>query len=114
MALHLFAGVRVRSFDEARPWYEQLLGDPTCFPHATEAVWTLAEHRSVYVVEAPRRAGTSVATIFVDDLDAYIAAIGARGLGPDEIETYSHGVRKAIYRDADGNEVGFAGGPNSH
>ncbi len=21
------------------------------FPHATEAVWTLAEHRSVYVVE---------------------------------------------------------------
>jgi hypothetical protein len=52
-----------------------------------------------------------VATIFVDDLDAHIAAIATRGLEPDEIETYSHGVRKAIYRDADGNEVGFAGAP---
>ncbi len=109
MALHLFAGVRVRNFDAARPWYEQLLGDPTRFPHDTEAVWTLAEHRSVYVVEAKDRAGTSVATIFLDDLDAQIAAIAARGLTPDEIETYSHGARKAIYRDADGNELGFAG-----
>ena len=109
MALHLFAGVRVRDFDAALPWYERLLGSPTRFPHATEAVWTLAEHRSVYVVEAPDVAGTSVATIFVDDLDDHMAPIAARGLHPHEVETYSNGVRKAIYRDADGNELGFAG-----
>ena len=53
MPLHLFAGVRVCDFRAARPWYEQLLGEPTFFPHATEAVWTLAEHRSVYLVEDP-------------------------------------------------------------
>ena len=111
MALHLFAGLRVRDFDAARPWYEQLLGEPTFFPHATEAVWTLAEDRSVYVVEHADGAGTSVATIFVDDLDAHMAAIAARGLEPDEIETYSNGVRKAVYRDPDGNEVGFGGAP---
>jgi hypothetical protein len=46
MSLHLFAGLRVRDFQAARPWYERLLGEPTFFPHATEAVWTLAEDRS--------------------------------------------------------------------
>jgi hypothetical protein len=47
MSLHLFAGLRVLDFEAARPWYERLLGEPTFFPHATEAVWTLAEQRSV-------------------------------------------------------------------
>jgi len=47
--------------------------------------------------------------MFLDDLDARLAAIAVRGLEPEEIETYSGGVRKAIYRDPDGNEVGFGG-----
>jgi catechol 2,3-dioxygenase-like lactoylglutathione lyase family enzyme len=111
MSLHLFAGLRVRDFQVARPWYERLLGEPTFFPHATEAVWTLAEDRSVYVVEHPDGAGNSVVTIFLDDLDAYVAAIAARGLESDERETYAGGVRKALYRDPDGNEVGFGGAP---
>jgi len=111
MSLHLFAGLRVRDFQAARPWYEQLLGEPTFFPHATEAVWTLAEDRSIYVVEHPDGAGNSVVTIFLDDLDAHVAAVAARGLGPDERETYSGGVRKVIYRDPDGNDLGFGGAP---
>jgi len=109
--LHLFAGLRVRDFPAARQWYERLLGEATFFPHATEAVWSLAENRSVYVVEHSDGAGKSVATIFVDDLDAHLATIAARGLEPDEIETYSNGVRKAVYRDPDGNELGFGGAP---
>ncbi|HEV7937720.1 MAG TPA: VOC family protein [Solirubrobacteraceae bacterium] len=109
MSLHLFAGLRVRDFQTARPWYERLLGEPTFFPHATEAVWTLAEDRSVYVVEHPNGAGNSVVTIFLDDLDAHVAAIAARGLEPDERETYPNGVRKVLYRDPDGNELAFGG-----
>ena len=111
MSLHLFAGLRVREFQTARAWYERLLGEPTFFPHATEAVWTLADGRSIYVVEHPKGAGNSVVTIFVDDLDVQVAAITGRGLQPDEIETYSNGARKVIYRDPDGNELGFAGVP---
>lgn len=111
MSLHLFAGLRVRDFDAARAWYERLLGEPTFFPHATEAVWTLAEDRSVYVVERPDGAGNSVVTILLDDLDDRLEAIAARGLEPDERETYSNGVRKVVYRDSDGNEVGFGGAP---
>jgi catechol 2,3-dioxygenase-like lactoylglutathione lyase family enzyme len=111
MSLHLFAGLRVRDFQVARPWYERLLGEPTFNPHTTEAVWTLAEDRSVYVVEDAAGAGHSVVTIFLDDLDAQVAAIAARGLEPYERETYSNGVRKTVYRDPDGNEVGFGGAP---
>ncbi len=109
MPLHLFAGIRVRDFHAARDWYERLLGEPTFYPHATEAVWTLAHDRSVYVVEHPHGAGNSVVTIFLDDLAAGVAAIAARGLEPDERETYPNGVGKLIYRDPDGNEVGFGG-----
>jgi catechol 2,3-dioxygenase-like lactoylglutathione lyase family enzyme len=111
VSLHLFAGLRVRDFAAARPWYERVFGEPTFFPHATEAVWTLAEDRSVYVVQDAATAGNSVVTIFVDDLDARVAAIAGRGLEPAERETYSNGARKVIYRDPDGNELGF-GGPS--
>lgn len=111
MSLHLFAGLRVRDFQAARLWYQRLLGEPTFFPHTTEAVWTLADDRSVYVVEHGNGAGHCVVTIFIDDLDAHLSAIAARGLEPDEFETYSNGVRKAVYRDPDGNELGFGGAP---
>jgi hypothetical protein len=50
-------------------------------------------------------------TLFVEDLDEIVGEIGARGIDPVKRETYSNGVRKATYRDADGNEVGFGGPP---
>ena len=111
MSPHLFAGLRVRDFAKARPWYERLLGEPSFFPHDTEAVWTLADERSVYIVEHAEGAGNSVVTVFLDDLDAHVAAAAARGLEPDERLTYSNGVRKALYHDPDGNELGFGGAP---
>jgi catechol 2,3-dioxygenase-like lactoylglutathione lyase family enzyme len=111
MALHLFAGLRVRDLQAAQPWYEQLFGEPSFFPNDTEAVWTLADDRSVYIEEHPDGAGNSVVTLFLDDLDARVAAAAARGLEPDERLTYSNGVRKAHYRDPDGNKVAFGGPP---
>lgn len=111
MSLHLFAGLRVRDYQAARPWYDRLLGEPTFFPHDTEAVWTLAEDRSVYVVQDADGAGKSVVTLVIDDLDARVSAIAARGLEPDEQVAYANGMRKALYRDPDGNEVGFGGAP---
>jgi catechol-2,3-dioxygenase len=111
MSLHLFAGLRVRDLQSVRPWYERLLGEPSFFPNDTEAVWTLADERSVYVVEHAGGAGQSVVTVFLDDLDAHVAAAAARGLEPDERVTYDNGVRKALYFDPDGNELGFGGAP---
>ena len=112
MALDLFAGCRVRDFQAAKSWYDRLLGkEPAFFPHATEAVWELAEHRYLFVVEDRDAPGRATITVFVDDLDALTAEVASRGLEPDAQETYSNGVRKAIYRDADGNEIGFGGAP---
>ena len=50
-------------------------------------------------------------TRFVEDLDTLVVQIAGRGLDPAEQETYSNGVRKTTYRDADGNEIGFGGAP---
>ena len=112
MAVDLFAGIPVRDFVTARAWYERLLGAPPSFlPHDTEAVWEIAEHRSLYVVEDPGRAGHAVLTIFVDDLDAWVGGIASRGVEPALRETYDNGVRKITFRDEDGNEIGFGGAP---
>jgi predicted enzyme related to lactoylglutathione lyase len=74
-------------------------------------VWELAEHRSIFIEQRPEHAGHAMHTIFVDDLDELVAQIDERGLGAIERETDSNGVRKAIYRDPDGNEIQFGGAP---
>jgi hypothetical protein len=48
-------------------------------------------------------------TVFVDDLDKRVAEITSRGIEPAERVTYPGKARKAIYRDADGNEISFGG-----
>jgi len=111
-SLDLFAGIPVGDYAAALKWYERLLGyPPTFFPQDKEAVWELGEHRYVYVVQQPEHAGHAVHTLFVDDLDALVGQIADRGLDPSKKETYSNGVRKITYRDADGNEIGFGGAP---
>jgi hypothetical protein len=108
--LDLFAGIPVSEYAAALRWYERLLGSPPSFlPHETEAVWQLAEHRYVYIVQQPEHAGHAIQTLFVDDLDAIIAQIADRGLKPAKREAYANGICKITYRDADGNEIGFGG-----
>jgi catechol 2,3-dioxygenase-like lactoylglutathione lyase family enzyme len=114
MSVALFAGLPVADYQRSLAWYERLLGSPpTFFPHETEAVWELAEHRFLYIVERPGRAGHAVQTVMVEDLDARVAAIAGRGIEPAERETYSNGVRKVTYRDPDENEIGFGGVPDT-
>jgi len=86
MSIDLFAGIPVRDYTAAVAWYERLLGArPSFLPNDTEAVWELA--------------------------DARISQIAERGLEPAEHGTYANGVRKATFRDPDGNEIGFGGAP---
>ncbi len=110
--LDLFAGIPVTDYAAALKWYERLLGSPpTFFPHDTEAVWELAEHRYLYIVQMPENAGHARHTLFVDAFDVLVAQIGHRGINPAKQETYTNGVRKTTYRDPDGNEIGFGGAP---
>jgi catechol 2,3-dioxygenase-like lactoylglutathione lyase family enzyme len=110
--LDFFAGIPVADYAAALKWYEQLLGyPPSFFPNETEAVWELAEHRYLYVVREPEHAGHARITLFLDNFDAIVAEIDARGLEPLKRETYENGVRKTTYRDPEGNEIGFGGAP---
>jgi len=112
MTMDLFGGIPVRDYTSAVAWYERLLGAPPSFlPNDIEAVWELAEHRYVYIVVRPEHSGHALHTVFVSDFDARIAQIAERGLEPDQRETYGNGVRKATFRDPDGNEIGFGGNP---
>jgi catechol 2,3-dioxygenase-like lactoylglutathione lyase family enzyme len=111
--MELFAGIPVADLERAKRFYSQLLGaEPSFLPNDTEAVWMLEEQRHVYVVLDTERAGGGLVTLFVEDLEARVAQIAGRGIEPATDETYSNGVRKVTYRDGDGNEVGFGGGPS--
>jgi predicted enzyme related to lactoylglutathione lyase len=112
MPLDLYAVVPVADYAAALAWYQRLLGSPPTFVASdTEAVWELAAHRSLVIDQRPEHAGHAMPTIFVDDLDALLAQVAERGLEPTKRETYVNGVRKAIYVDPDGNEIGFGGAP---
>jgi catechol 2,3-dioxygenase-like lactoylglutathione lyase family enzyme len=112
MTIDLFAGIPVDDYAAALTWYERLLGSPPAFfPNDVEAVWELAEHRFVFIERRPEHAGHAMHTVFVADFDALVAQIAGRGLEPAKRETYSNGVRKATYRDPDGNEIGLGGAP---
>jgi hypothetical protein len=110
MALDLFAGIPVSSYAAALPWYERFFGAPPSFlPNESEAVWEVAGHRYVHIVQDPGRAGNALVLSFVDDLEDRLAAITRQGIKPARRETYDGGVTKVTYRDADGNEVSFGG-----
>ena len=85
----LLAGIPVSDYAAAVKWYERLFRAPPSFvPTDGEAVWEFAAHRYVLIEEQPER-----------------------GLTPAERETYTNGVRKAAYRDPDGNRFEFGGAP---
>jgi hypothetical protein len=108
----LFAGLPVTDYAAALPWYERFFGArPSFLPTDTEAVWEVAEHRYVYIVQDPRRAGNGLVLAFVGDLGARVAALAARGVEPARRETYENGVTKVTYRDPNGNEISLGGGP---
>jgi predicted enzyme related to lactoylglutathione lyase len=110
VTIDLFAGIPVRDYTSAMSWYERLFGAPPVFlPNDTEAVWEIADHRFMFIEVRPGHAGHAMHTIFVSDFDDRIVQIAERGLAPAERETYDNGVRKATFRDPDGNEIGFGG-----
>jgi catechol 2,3-dioxygenase-like lactoylglutathione lyase family enzyme len=112
MEIELFAGVPVSDLPRAIEWYDQLFGDVETFvPNDIEHVWTIAAQRHVYVERQPEHAGHAKVTLFVDDFDAFVGAVTGRGIAPETEETYENGVRKAIFRDPDGNEIGIGGPP---
>jgi predicted enzyme related to lactoylglutathione lyase len=102
----LFAGIPVGDIAVAREWYARLFGRaPDLIPHEREVAWQLASAGWVYVVEDLPRAGGSLVTLLVEDLDTEVGAAAERGLAPDV--RMEGPPRKAEFIDPDGNKVTF-------
>ena len=102
----LFAGVPVSDLAAGLAWHECLHGrPPEMYPNDREACWQVSDQGWVYVVLDPERAGRGLMTVIVDDLDAEVADLAARGLEPVARDT---NPLKARYEDPDGNWVVLA------
>ena len=103
----LFASVPVADLQTAMPWYEQLFGRAADFvPNENEVMWCVAGNGWVYVIEDPERAGRTVATISVSDLDQFVADL-TRGISSGPIEAVGEAGRKANSADSDGNVISW-------
>ncbi|MCR6670403.1 VOC family protein [Devosia ginsengisoli] len=104
----VFAGIPVSNFQASLDWYQRLFGTkPNFYPNETEAVWAIADHRWIYIIVDTKRAGGTIQTIMCSDLEAVIEQIAGRGLDFGQEEIPAEGVRKVMYYDPDGNEIGL-------
>jgi hypothetical protein len=110
----MFGGVPVSNFKASLDWYQRLFGGPpSFFPNDREAVWALAEHRWIYIIVDAKRAGGAIQTIMVDGLEELIQQISARGIDFVDEERPAENVRKVMYNDPDGNEIGLGRVPSA-
>ena len=65
---------------------------------ATDTGW-------IYVIVDSDRAGSALNTILVDDLDAFLAGLGERGIATDPVEIIGVAVRSTHVTDPDGNRL---------
>jgi catechol 2,3-dioxygenase-like lactoylglutathione lyase family enzyme len=107
----VFAGVAVTDFAAAYEWYVRLLGrGADMFPHERESVWRLTPTGSMYVVEDRERAGSSLVTLALDDLDACERRLRDGEFSFSE-ETDGGAPRRLVVRDHDGNTLTFFQAP---
>jgi catechol 2,3-dioxygenase-like lactoylglutathione lyase family enzyme len=109
---HVFTGLPVADYHAAYAWYVRLLGrEADMFSHDRECVWRLTSTSSVYVVQDPQRAGRSLVTLALDDLDAHERRVQEAGF-EFAIEDSGVAPRRLIVTDSDGNKLTFFHDPS--
>jgi len=104
----LFASVPVADLPIALSWYQSLFGrEADIVPNASEVMWRVTENGWLYVIEDPDRAGQTVVTIAVDDLDRLVTELATRGITSGPIEPVGNAGRKANSHDSDGNVISW-------
>ena len=107
---HVFSGVAVSSIGPAREWYARFFGrEPDMEPHAAEVCWDVTGTGWVYVVVDSERAGSSLLTLLVTDLDMRLAELLSVGISAGPVMTVAEGsVRRVEVLDPDGNRIQLA------
>jgi predicted enzyme related to lactoylglutathione lyase len=96
----------VEDFDAAVTWYEALFGRaPDRRPMDGCVEWQLAGSGGVQVYRDAESAGGSTVIIGVDDVDAYVAELGGRGIGAETFDVPSGQFRLATIQDPAGNTI---------
>lgn len=73
--------VTVAAMDDAVTWYEQFFGrPPDRRPMESDVEWQLTSNGGLQVVHSPEHAGKSFVTLGVDDIDATLKDLAARGI----------------------------------
>ena len=104
----LFAGIRVRELAPATEWYDRLFGRaPDIVPNDDEVMWRVTDGAWLYVIRDAPRAGNSLVTICVTDLDAAVAELADRNITVGPIAPVGEAGRKAVGKDPDGNSIDF-------
>ncbi len=104
----LFSGVPVRDHATALDWYSRLFGrDPDLVASDDEVLWQVTGPAWVYVVRDGARAGRSLVSLAVADLDRIIDELAGRGIIAGPVEEVGAAGRKAPCTDPDGNRITF-------
>jgi predicted enzyme related to lactoylglutathione lyase len=103
----VLAALAVADVDSALGWYERLLGRPAdALPMEGLAEWHFPQSGVIQLVEETERAGRSLLTLGVDDLDRELVTLRERGLDPGTMDdTTSDKVLFATVTDPDGNAI---------
>lgn len=108
---HLLAVVPVSDIDASRGWYVALFGrDADNTPMPTLVEWQVVPGGWAQVFHDPQRAGSGLLNLAVDDLDAHLGELRARGLHPEPVLDAAKGVRLSTLIDPDGNLIRVIGG----
>jgi hypothetical protein len=103
----VLAALAVADVDSALGWYERLLGRPAdALPMEGLAEWHFPQSGAIQLVEDADRAGRSLLTLEVDDLNRELLTLRERGLDPGPMDdTTSDKVLFAAVTDPEGNAI---------
>jgi len=111
----LFASVPVADLRKAIPWYEALFGrSADIVPNQNELMWRMTGNGWIYVIGDTKRAGGTVVTIAVNDLEQLVTDLADRGISPGQIVAVGDAGRRADVVDPDGNVLSWIQVTNSH
>jgi hypothetical protein len=101
----LFSAIPTADFAVGIAWWERFFDRPRdLVPNANEACRRVSGNGWIYVIGDAERAGKGLATLLVDDFDAWVER-----LGPTEIKTMPGGVRTCVMTDPEGNTIQLGG-----
>jgi predicted enzyme related to lactoylglutathione lyase len=103
----VLAALAVADLDSAVRWYERLLGRPADeLPMEGLAEWHFPQTGAIQLVEDADRAGRSLLTLGVDDLNRELLTLRERGIDPGSMDdtTYDK-VLFATITDHEGNAI---------